>query len=369
MAVYYDEKRKTYFVKTSYINDLGERKQTTKRGFKLKREAKNWEVEFLKKMNGSSSMTFKSLTNIYIEDCENRLKETTLAGKKYLIETKVAPYFDSQPIQEIDAKMIRRWQNWLLKQETKKGKKLSQTYIKTINNQLSAILNFGVKFYGLKTNPMHLAGSIGKKQADSMDFWTLQEFNTFLKVVKDKPQNEICFSLLFYTGMRIGELLALTQNDFDYSDKSVSINKSFTRLNKKDIISEPKTEKSKRVVNIPDHIFPLLDDYISKLYDYHPEERLFDNTKHYFRYEITRGAKLSGVKRIRVHDLRHSHASLLIELGVSPLMIQQRLGHEDIETTLNTYSHLYPNKEEEVMNKLKEVIERSQEEKNSQEAH
>lgn len=97
------------------------------------------------------------------------------------------------------------------------------------------------------------------------------------------------------------------------------------------------------------------------------KERLFENTKHYFRYEITRGSKIAGVKRIRVPDLRHSHASLLIELGVSPLMIQKRLGHEDIETTLNTYSHLYPNKEEEVMDKLKEVMERSQEEKESQE--
>lgn len=347
-------------VKANYINDLGERKQTTKRGFKLKREAKAWEDEFLKRINGSSNMTFSSMLEIYMDDCRLRLRETTIANKEYLLDTKIEPFLGPVSLQDIDAKMIRRWQNWLLKQKNRQGQPLSQTYIKSINNQLSAILNFAVRFYGLKSNPMRQAGSIGSKKADSMDFWTLDKFNAFIEKVSDKPQNKVMFSLLFYTGMRIGELLALTQNDFNYESKIVSIIKSYSRLNKKDIISEPKTEKSKRIVNIPIFIFNELDKYIEKIYGYESNARLFIFTKHYFRHEITRGSKLAGVKRIRLHDLRHSHASLLIELGVSPIMIQQRLGHEDIETTLNTYSHLYPNKEEEVMGKLEEVIERSQ---------
>lgn len=364
MALKYDEKQKTWMVKLSYQNELGERKQTTKRGFKLKREAKEWQDEFLKQAKGSSNMLFSSMIKIYMDDCKLRLRETTVAGKEYLLETKIEPYFGHVRLQAIDAKMIRRWQNWLLKQKNKNGEPLSQTYIKTINNQLSAVLNYAVRFYGLKSNPMKKAGSIGSKKAESMDFWTLDEFNLFISSVSNKPQNKIMFSLLFYTGMRIGELLALTQNDFDYVNKTVSITKSYSRLNKQDIISEPKTEKSKRIVNIPDFLFDELDQYIDQLYGYKPHTRLFIFTKYYFRHEITRGSKLANVKRIRVHDLRHSHASLLVELGVSPIMIQQRLGHEDIETTLNTYSHLYPNKEEEVMNKLEEVIKRSEQKEN-----
>lgn len=359
MSIAYDEKRKTYTVKISYIDDMGNRRQTSKRGFKLKREAKEWESEYLRKVKGASNMTFASLVDIYLEDCRHRLKETTVFAKEFILRSKILPFFGHHSIMEIDAKLVRKWQNWILQLESNHGDSLSQTYIKSINNQLSATLNFAVKFYGLKSNPIHKTGSIGKKQSDTINFWTLDEYNQFLPHVLDKPQNELCFNLLFYSGMRIGEMLALTQNDFDYSAMTVTVSKSFTRLKGKDIISEPKTEKSKRTITLPEQIFKLLDDYVNKLVYYEPNKRLFTFAKHYFRNEIIRGCKSSGVKVIRVHDLRHSHASLLIELGFSALLISERLGHEDIQTTLNTYSHLYPSKAEEVSKKLKEVIERS----------
>ncbi|MCW6682030.1 site-specific integrase [Aerococcaceae bacterium NML160702] len=359
MSIAYDEKRKTYTVKISYIDDMGNRRQTSKRGFKLKREAKEWENEYLRKVKGASNMTFSTLVDIYIEDCRHRLRETTIYGKEYMLRTKITPFFGHHSILDIDAKLVRKWQNWILQSKTVQGEPLSQTYLKTINNQLSAVLNFAVKFYGLKSNPVHKTGSIGKKQTDKINFWTLDEFNRFIPHVIDKPQNELCFNLLFYSGMRVGEMLALTLNDFDYSAMTVTISKSFTRLKGKDIITEPKTEKSKRTITLPEQIFKLLDDYVSKLVCYTPHQRLFTYSKRYYRIEIQRGCKLSGVKVIRVHDLRHSHASLLIELGFSALLISERLGHEDIQTTLNTYSHLYPSKAEEVSKKLKEVIERS----------
>ena len=96
----------------------------------------------------------------------------------------------------------------------------------------------------------------------------------------------------------------------------------------------------------------LVRDYADRLVDYEPHERLFYFTKHFLTYEMDAGCKASGVKRIRVHDLRHSHASLLIELGFSPLLVSERLGHESVQTTLETYSHLYPNKQEEVVSRL-----------------
>ena len=152
--------------------------------------------------------------------------------------------------------------------------------------------------------------------------------------------------------MRSGELLALTLNDFDFDGQTVNINKNYARLKDEDLILEPKTPKSKRVITIPPFLCDIIKDYSSKLYDYKPDERLFQVTKYYLHHEMDRGCKKSEIKRIRIHDLRHSHASLLIELGFSPLLISERLGHENIETTLQTYSHLYPNKHGEVADKL-----------------
>lgn len=118
------------------------------------------------------------------------------------------------------------------------------------------------------------------------------------------------FELLFWTGMRSWELLALTLNDFDFETKTVSISKNFTRLNGKDLILTP---KNKRTITLPDFICDMVQDYVTHLYDHKPKERLFPVTKSYLDHEMRRKCQKSGVKRIRVHDIRHSHASLLIE--------------------------------------------------------
>ncbi|WP_414840375.1 phage integrase SAM-like domain-containing protein [Carnobacterium sp. TMP28] len=190
-------------------------------------------------------MTFKSLLDDYMEDCSHRLRETTLENKKYVINTKILPFFEDLPINQIDSLKIRKWQNWLLKQETSQGKKLSQTYIKTINNQVSAILNYAVKFYNLPSSPIHKTGTIGKKHADTMQFWTLDEFNQFIKAVSDKPTSKLIFNLLFLTDICSGELLALNGKAFNRDDLTLDINKSYARLKSKDIISDPKTKSLK----------------------------------------------------------------------------------------------------------------------------
>lgn len=150
-------------------------------------------------------------------------------------------------------------------------------------------------------------------------------------------------------------MFALTLDDFDKVNKTVKIFKTLTRIERRDIVSEPKTPRSNRIINLPDFLFEKLEEYLTHLYDYKSSERLFTITKHYLLKEMMRGCLKSDIKRIRVHDLRHSHASLLIELGFPAILIRNRLGHEDIETTLNTYSHLYPNKHEEVADKLNEI--------------
>ena len=161
--------------------------------------------------------------------------------------------------------------------------------------------------------------------------------------------------------MTKAELLALTYNDIDLEKRTISVNKSYQRIEGRDIITPPKTPKSKRIITIPPFLAEELKEYTSHLYGIMVDERMFRFTKSYMEHEIIRGIKASGVKRIRLHDIRHSHASLLVEMGFTPLAIAERLGHEKIETTLNTYSYLYPNKQGELADKLE--MENSREEK------
>lgn len=283
---------------------------------------------------------------MYYADMETRLREHTMRTKKYIIDLKILPYFGQKRVNDITAADIRRWQNELIK------KGYSPTYLKTINNQLSAIFNYAVKYYDLKGNPCTKAGSIGKSRAEEMSFWTIDEFRQFVDCIMDKRQSYMCFMILYWTGMRLGELLALTSADIDLDKHTISITKSYQRLGKKDVVTPPKTPKSKRLITIPEFLVADIKDYMDSLYEVQEDDRLFPVTKYFLEHEMQRGIKASGVKRIRIHDLRHSHASMLVELGFSPLEIADRLGHEKIETTLNTYSHLYPNKQVKIADRL-----------------
>ena len=143
---------------------------------------------------------------------------------------------------------------------------------------------------------------------------------------------------------------------FDAEEKTLRINKSYQRIKGKDVVTEPKTEKSKRIITLPDFMVEELKEYTSRLYGMIKTDRLFMVTKSYLEHEMLRGVELSGVKKIRLHDLRHSHASLLIsKLGAQPLMVAERLGHEKIQTTLNTYAHLYPNQARVLAEQLNEL--------------
>lgn len=344
MPAFKDEERKTWYASFYYTDWTGQKKRKLKRGFKKRQDALDFERDFLQKQSMSSDMAFSNLVENYLEDMSTRLRTTTLTNKKYLIDLKILPFFGKLPINTIKATNIRKWQNQLLSSD------YAPTYIKSINNQLTAIFNYAVKYYGLQVNPCHLAGSVGKKDAESMEIWTSDEFKKFIEC-EDKPGAKIAFEILFWSGIRSGELMALTPKDI-LQDKKLNINKSYARLEGEDIISEPKTPKSKRVIPIPDFLYDDIQKYLNSLYEIGEDERIFYFTKHFLKKEIERCCKLSGVKVIRVHDLRHSHASLLIELGYNILVISERLGHEKVETTWNTYSHLYPNKQIKLASEL-----------------
>ena len=291
-----------------YVDWTGERKHICKRGFKTQREAKEYERSFLDQLENTSDILFSSLVENYLEDMSHRLKPTTMENKRFIIEGKLLPYFGRQRICDIDTIKVRKWQNELMSYRDEKGKPFSQTYLKTLNNQLSAILNYAVAHYRLAFNPCKAAGSMGKSKADEMKIWTQDEYEIFSKGIQ-KSSIKLAFDILFYTGMRSGELLALTPADI-LPSKRIDINKNFTKINGTELFLEPKTPKAKRSISIPDFLYYDIKKYISKLYGIENNDRIFYFTKSALAKEIKRGAEKVGLQQIRVHDLRHSHVCL-----------------------------------------------------------
>lgn len=351
MPAYKDEKTGKWFAKFYYTNWQGIKKQKWKRGFATKKEALGFERDFLEKQSANPDMTFQNLYEIYMEDMAARLKQSTLLTKKAVLQTHILPFFGSKPINEIKASDVRRWQAKLMSSPNN----YSQTYLKKINTELNSIINYAKRFYDLNTNPCGKAGTIGKAKAEEMDYWTYDEYIAFREGVKDKSLSYICFEILYWTGMREGELLALSPADIDLDNKTISINRTYQRIEGKDVFTSPKTRKSKRKIPIPDFLCQELSDYIQSRYMLDADERLFPVTKSYLSHEMIRDCKNTGVKKIRIHDIRHSHASLLINQGCDALMLADRLGHEKVSTTLNTYSHLFPHKQQELVHSLESL--------------
>ena len=349
MAVYKDGDK--WRVIYRFTNWKGERKQTQKRGFATKKEAQMWEREVMLKQDAKLDMTFASFFEIYEEDKKKRVKENTWESKSHVIRTKILSYFGERKIGEIEPKDVIAWQNELLAYKGENGEVYSPTYLKTIHSQLSAIFNHAVRFYHLPYNPAQRAGAMGREEHKGMLFWTKEEYLKFADVMMDKPVSYYAFEMLYWCGIRVGELLALVPSDFDFDKHTVTISKSYQRIKGREVITSPKTVKSNRTIKMPQFLCDEMQEYIGMHYEIGENERLFQVTKSYLHHEMDRGAKAAGVKRIRIHDLRHSAISLWLEMGFSALAIADRVGHESIDITYR-YAHLFPNKQTEMADKL-----------------
>lgn len=353
MSASKDKERGTWKVYIRYTDWQGIRQVHTKRGFATKREALEYEREFLMKKSKDINMGFPQFVEIYMEDKKPRLKLNTYLTKKHIIESKIIPYFKNKGLTDITATDIIQWQNSLLSMRDENDKPYAQTYLRTVQNQLSAIFNHACRFYGLAVNPSKQAGKMGKAKGKEMLFWTKEEYLAFSEEMKEKPISYYAFEILYWTGIREGELLALERGDIDLDAMKLTINKSYQRLEGKDVITSPKTEKSNRVIELPDFLCRELEDYFGMIYKCDEHTRLFTISKSYLHHEMDRGSNASGVKRIRIHDIRHSHVAHLIELGFSPVAIAERMGHEGINITFN-YAHLYPSVQKSLADKLNE---------------
>lgn len=351
MPAYKDKKTGRWYASFYYETWNGIRQKKMKRGFETKKAALEWEREFLMKSKADLDMKFESFVEIYVSDLKQRLKLSTFITKENIIYKKILPYFKDKKMNAITAKDVIKWQNEMMGYRDKNGKGYSQTYLKTIHNQLSAIFNHAVRFYDLTSNPAAKAGNMGDKDGAEIEFWTKEEYMKFADVMMDKPMSYYAFEILYWCGIREGELLALTPEDFDLRNCTLRINKSYQRINKQDIITDPKTKKSKRVIKMPKFLCEEIEEYLKMLYRIKPTDRMFNVTKSYLQHEMQRGAKAAGVKRIKIHALRHSHISYLIDLGFSAVAIADRVGHESIDITYR-YAHLFPSKQTEMADKL-----------------
>ncbi len=346
----YKEKDGTWSSSFHYNDWTGANKRKHKRGFKTKKEAQAYELNFKLAARADMSMKLKDFVEIYFGDKEHELKERTKKNKRYMIDAYVVSYFGEKAINQISPSDIIAWQN-----DIKKNNKFSEAYLRMLQNQLTALFTHAERIYGLKDNPCKRVKKMGSSDDRSLDFWTIEEYQQFIDTFELGSMHRLMFEILFWTGIREGELLALTKNDIDITQHKLNITKTYYRVDGEDIITTPKTQNSVRSIDLPKFLVEEILDYYKRLYRYPNNERLFGITAKALQELMKRHIKKADVKKIRVHDLRHSHCAYLIHQGVQPLIIKERLGHKDIKITLNTYGHLYPSEQRKVASLLDDL--------------
>ena len=211
----------------------------------------------------------------------------------------ILPFFKDRVISDISPADISAWQIEMMR------KGLSDTYLRSANTYLKTVFAYAVEYLGLERTPCRKP--IGSTKTQNVDFWTPEEYSLFIHECRDNIEYYTIFEILYYTGMRAGELLALTLNDIDFRKNQITINKTFYHLTGRDTIQPPKTAKGERTVNIPDFLTDETREYIKHLYKPDPNDRLFPKQLNYIRSAFNIRVKRSGVKKIRIHDLRHPY--------------------------------------------------------------
>lgn len=341
MTVYKDEERGTWFFITR-ING----KQVKRRGFKTEKAAllaeAKMEDDYEEQLIDEENATFEYVANKYLDWYKKRRKLSSYTKIASIINIHLIPKFGKKKIKSIRARNITNFQDDLIDDE------YASSHIKKIHSVLSATFNFAIRQEYTTENPALIAGNVDLEEEKQVNFWTLEEFKEFIKHVDD-PLYHALFMTLYYSGMRKGELLALTWGDIDFKNNTININK--TEYNR--VVTTTKTKASTRIVIMPTHVMTLLQKIKNQTKpkmtyvvfgEFHDSIATSTLDRQYDKY-----IEASKVKRIRLHDFRHSHASYLINKGIIISVVAARLGHSDVATTLNTYSHLFPTTEKEAV--------------------
>lgn len=343
MSVYKDKNTNTWYFSVRFKDYTGKQKQTTRRGFKLKRDAEQAQAEFLAARQFDDKTTFKQAADAYIAEITPQRKMATIDSYTYWLDHAMTVFHD-MPLASIDSRMILEWYNGIISKYSQKTAVLIDTHFRTF-------YRYGIRRLGIDDALQYLPPR--RRQIEKkVKFWTIDQYKRFRSVVDDSFYLAI-FDLLYYSGIRIGELCGLTIADVDLEAAEISINRTRSVSNYGvEYVNSPKTGGGLRSVIIPGFVRDELADVISKLYKPASNSWLFDVSQKNIRRYFARYTEAAGLPAIHVHDLRHSHASLLIYLNFSPVAIAARLGHDDVKQTLNTYSHMYPNQQADMAEKL-----------------
>ncbi len=356
---------KNYRVNYSYISpETHKKKSTCKRGFVRLQDAKNWIRDELPalikqlehKETLDENLTMAELIEHYMEDAKIRKEETTCLTKAHIIETKILPHFKNKKVYDISAKDVRNWQNTMMTEIGKNGKPYSPTYLRSISNQLSAILNYAVTFHNLPFNPVLRVERMGTKNPEEeQPIWTLEEYQRFSEVMQDKPMFFYAFEVLYWSGLRLGELLGLTKDDVSLEDGTLKVARSYKTQVHKD--GKTKTVTSKRTVHIPQNLVDELAEYMETLYGLSGTDKLFPTSKTTLHKRLKEGANQVGLEKITIHGFRHSHISMIMNdvQCASVMDIAKRAGHKKPSTTM-IYSHRYKNKDQMIADELNRML-------------
>ncbi|MBE7032910.1 MAG: site-specific integrase [Ruminococcaceae bacterium] len=371
-----DGKQK-YRVVVNYTDNFGKYQKATRIAYG-KAEAKELEarLEFeVKETPTVSGITVKQLLDLYVSAKKGEVKESTVNKNKTRIEQYVLGKLGDKRVKKLTVPMFQEWKNEVDNMNNQKnGNPLSLRYKQNIYSALRSLLNWGVEMdYIPKNNLLKVKNFKDPNEfpeKPKIDFYTVEEYKLFLSAALNKAQEEnthkewgyyVFFAIAFYMGMRKGEIHALKWTDI--KDGYIHINRSINQKEKGgDRETRPKSYSSARIIQIPFPLLKILQDH-KKRYMTYPgfndnfrvcggAKPLRDTTIENRNKEF---AKTAAIKKIRIHDFRHSHASLLANEGINIQEIARRLGHAKVEETWNTYSHLYPREEEratKVLNKI-----------------
>lgn len=367
-GIYQDKKTKKWFFSASLGADAttGRRIQKVKRGFKTQREAYEARINLLKEAPDIGQLSNNQMTylqfveEVYIPEYENRVEETTFRSRAAALN-KVKNHFGKKKVRDITALEIQQWKSSLIKN-------YSQNYARIIYLLFSNSLDLAVKLGMVNKNRAKQVGSISKGKT-KVDFWTKSDFErvlaTFNLNIYYQHYSFVMLWVYFMTGLRVNEATALTwERDVDLDNRTLTVNYSLRMNNVNDWEFGPtKTSGSQRTIALDRDTIKILKDWKERQQAIGEIDFVFSyngnpSVKNSIRCILRRHARMAGVKAIQLKGLRHSHVSLLInEQNVNPLIIKERLGHEDIKTTLGTYSHLYDNTNFEVAEKLCGIFE------------
>lgn len=352
MPVY--KNNRGWYARINYTNEYGEHKTKSSKFFQTKREAKDAEILLANAVNNkkvsSSNITFRQAYEEFYDWKKDNIKGSTLRSYPPLWKH-CTPLYDIK-INKLTVPVYKAFKREL------DNTPLSIDRKNRIHKMLCQIVSYAKSQYDVTTDVLDRVGGYKepeKIRVRKVDFYTFDEFQRFIKNIND-PVYHAFFMLLYYHGLRLGEANALTWHDIDFKQHLLTINKSVNNKIKgvPFVITSTKKSASDRVLPLEketEQELKALKEIYYKYANFSEDWFVFGGARPLGDTNITnvknRCADSIGLKRIRIHDFRHSCASFLIELGCPPMVVQKYLGHANVSITLNTYSHMYPSQLEQ----------------------